>query len=142
MFSFAVRTADVDEPLAALAFKVATDPYVGRLVFLRVYSGTVKSGASVINITKGHRERMGRLLLMHANRREELEEVTAGHICAAVGLKNTFTGDTICGLSQQVILEPPKFPEHRLNGPFGEMIESLGWLGHFAGHQAANIGPP
>ena len=105
-----LRTADVDEPLAALAFKVATDPFVGRLVFLRVYSGTVKSGASVINVTKGHRERMGRLLLMHANRREELEEVTAGSICAAVGLKNTFTGDTICGFTQQVILEPPKFP--------------------------------
>ncbi len=106
----AVRTADVDEPLAALAFKVATDPYVGRLVFLRVYSGTVKSGASVVNVTKDQRERMGRLLLMHANRREELEEVTAGNICAAVGLKNTFTGDTICGLTDQVMLEPPKFP--------------------------------
>jgi elongation factor G len=106
----AVRSANVDAPLAALAFKVATDPYVGRLVFLRVYSGTVKSGASVVNVTKGHRERMGRLLLMHANRREELEEVTAGNICAAVGLKNTFTGDTICGASDQVILEPPKFP--------------------------------
>ena len=106
----ALRSANVDEPLAALAFKVATDPFVGRLVFLRVYSGTVKSGASVVNVTKDHRERMGRLLLMHANRREELEEVTAGNICAAVGLKNTFTGDTICGPSDQVILEPPRFP--------------------------------
>jgi elongation factor G len=105
-----IRSADIDEPLSALAFKVATDPYVGRLVFLRVYSGTVKSGAPVVNVTKDHRERMGRLLLMHANRREELEEVTAGNICAAVGLKNTFTGDTICGLTDQVILEPPKFP--------------------------------
>ena len=90
-----IRNPDAYEPLAALAFKVATDPYVGRLVFLRVYSGTVKAGAVVNNVTKNGRERMGRLLRMHANSREELEEVTAGNICAAIGLKNTFTGDTI-----------------------------------------------
>ena len=106
-----LRLADETGPLAALAFKVATDPFVGRLVFLRIYSGKVEAGALVNNVTKGNRERMGRLLLMHANRREELEEISAGNICAAVGLKNTFTGDTICGASQQVILEPPKFPD-------------------------------
>ena len=105
-----LRHPEEDGPLAALAFKVATDPYVGRLVFLRVYSGTVKSGASVQNVSRQGRERMGRLLLMHANHREELEDVSAGNICAAVGLKNTFTGDTICSDVNQVILEPPKFP--------------------------------
>ena len=105
------RRPDPSEPLAALAFKVATDPYVGRLVFLRVYSGTVKAGAVVHNITKNGRERMGRLLRMHANAREELEEVTAGNICAAIGLKNTFTGDTIGFLDGGLILEPPKFPK-------------------------------
>ena len=105
-----LRAPDETAPFSALAFKVATDPYVGRLVFLRVYSGKIESGASVQNVTKNHRERMGRLLRMHANHREELEEVTAGNICAAVGLKNTFTGDTICGTSQHVLLEPPKFP--------------------------------
>ncbi len=105
-----LRYPDDDGPLAALAFKVATDPYVGRLVFLRVYSGRVKSGATVQNVSRHNRERMGRLLLMHANHREELEDVTAGNICAAVGLKNTFTGDTVCGDLNQVILEPPKFP--------------------------------
>ena len=105
-----LRFPDEDGPLAALAFKVATDPYVGRLVFLRVYSGSVKSGASVQNVSRKNRERMGRLLLMHANHREELESVDAGNICAAVGLKNTFTGDTICLDRDQVILEPPRFP--------------------------------
>ena len=106
-----LRNPDATEPMAALAFKVATDPYVGRLVFLRVYSGTVKAGAVVSNITKNERERMGRLLRMHANSREELEEVTAGNICAAIGLKNTFTGDTIGFSDGGVILEPPRFPK-------------------------------
>ena len=105
-----LRYPDEDGPLAALAFKVATDPYVGRLVFLRVYSGTVKAGAGVNNVSRKGRERVGRLLRMHANHREELEEVTAGEICAAVGLKNTFTGDTIGTDFKPVILEPPKFP--------------------------------
>ncbi len=105
------RFPDPKEPFSALAFKVVTDPYVGRLVFLRVYSGEVKAGASVLNVTKHKRERLGRLLRMHANHREELEEVSAGQICAAVGLKDTFTGDTICTDFQPVILEPPKFPE-------------------------------
>jgi len=106
-----LRYPNEEAPLAALAFKVANDPYVGRLVFLRVYSGRVKSGASVQNVTKGHRERMGRLLLMHANHREDMESVTAGNICAAVGLKNTFTGDTIGDSTGPVILEPPRFPD-------------------------------
>ncbi len=99
------------EPLSALAFKVVIDPYVGRLVFLRIYSGTVAAGASVRNVTRGNRERMGRLLRMHANHREELEVITAGNICAAVGLKDTFTGDTICSEQKPIILEPPHFPE-------------------------------
>ena len=105
------RFPDPREPFSALAFKVVTDPYVGRLVFLRVYSGEVKAGAGVLNVTKSKRERMGRLLRMHANHREELEEVTAGQICAAVGLKDTFTGDTICTDFKPVILEPPTFPD-------------------------------
>ncbi len=104
------RSPDEDEPLAALAFKVATDPYVGRLVFLRVYSGQAHTGQTVFNVSKGQRERMGRLLQMHANHREELETVGAGNICAAVGLKDTFTGDTISVMSDPVILEPPQFP--------------------------------
>ena len=106
-----LRFPEATGPLSALAFKVVTDPYVGRLVFLRIYSGTVKAGASVVNVSKGQRERMGRLLHMHANHREELEEIQAGNICAAVGLKNTFTGDTICTDNSPLILEPPKFPE-------------------------------
>ena len=99
------------EPLSALAFKVVIDPYVGRLVFLRIYSGTVEAGGAVRNVTRGNRERMGRLLRMHANHREELQFITAGNICAAVGLKDTFTGDTICSDYKPVILEPPHFPE-------------------------------
>ena len=98
-------------PFSALAFKVMTDPHVGRLVYLRVYSGQVKTGTSVYNSTKGVRERMGRVLSMHANRREEAEVVSAGNIAAAVGLKNTFTGDTICIESLPVVLESIRFPE-------------------------------
>ena len=88
-----------------------TDPYVGRLVFLRIYSGSVEAGAAVRNVSRGKRERMGRLLRMHANHREELQQITAGNICAAVGLKDTFTGDTICSDHKPLILEPPHFPE-------------------------------
>ena len=106
-----LRAPDENEPMSALAFKVATDPYVGRLVFLRIYSGKIKAGESVQNVTRGQRERMGRLLQMHANHREDLEEIGAGNICAAIGLKNTFTGDTIAVASNQVILEPPQFPQ-------------------------------
>ena len=106
-----LRFPDDKAPLSALAFKVITDPYVGRLVFLRIYSGSIKAGGSVLNVSKNQRERMGRLLHMHANHREELEFIGAGNICAAVGLKNTFTGDTICTADSALILEPPKFPE-------------------------------
>ena len=106
-----IREPVDSEPLSALAFKVVVDPYVGRLVFLRIYSGKVESGAAVLNVTRGNRERMGRLLRMHANHREELQLITSGNICAAVGLKDTFTGDTICTDHRPVILEPPHFPE-------------------------------
>ena len=106
-----IREPVDSEPLSALAFKVVVDPYVGRLVFLRIYSGKVESGAIVLNVTRGNRERMGRLLRMHANHREELQMITSGNICAAVGLKDTFTGDTICTDHRPVILEPPHFPE-------------------------------
>ena len=102
---------DEDGPLAALAFKVMADPFVGRLVYLRVYSGTLKAGATVVNSTKNVRERTGRVLTVHANRREEVEGVGAGNICGAIGLKNTFTGDTIAGVGKPLVLEPPTFPE-------------------------------
>jgi elongation factor G len=102
---------DEDGPLAALAFKVMADPFVGRLVYLRVYSGTLKAGATVVNSTKDKRERTGRVLTVHANRREEVDGVGAGNICGAIGLKNTFTGDTIAGINKPVVLEPPRFPE-------------------------------
>ncbi|MBI2836337.1 MAG: elongation factor G [Chloroflexi bacterium] len=100
-----------DAPFTALAFKVVSDPFVGRLVYFRVYSGKVAEGEQVYNSTCGKRERLGRLLLMHANRREELEEAGAGSIVATLGLKNTFTGDTLCDPSQPVLLESIRFPE-------------------------------
>ena len=99
------------EPFAALAFKVMTDPYVGKLTFFRVYSGTLESGSYVYNATKGEKERVGRILLMHANNRSEIKEVRAGDIAAAVGLKNTTTGDTLCSEGRPVILEKMVFPE-------------------------------
>ena len=98
-------------PLSALAFKIMNDPYTGQLTFFRIYSGNLKSGDSVFNITKGKQERIGRLVKMHANKREEIEEVSAGDIFAAVGLKYTTTGDTICSEKQPVILESISFPE-------------------------------
>ena len=105
------RHSDDAEPFSALAFKVMTDPYVGKLTFFRVYSGTLESGSYVINSTKGKRERIGRILQMHANSREEISTVYAGDIAAAVGLKDTTTGDTLCDDKQQVILESMVFPE-------------------------------
>ncbi|MBA9028875.1 MULTISPECIES: elongation factor G [Bacillaceae] len=105
------RHADDTEPFSALAFKVMTDPYVGKLTFFRVYSGTLQSGSYVINSTKGKRERVGRILQMHANSREEISVVHAGDIAAAVGLKDTTTGDTLCDDKDQVILESMVFPE-------------------------------
>ena len=105
------RKADNNEPFAALAFKVATDPFVGQLTFFRVYSGTLKAGSYVINSTKGEKERIGRILQMHANHREEIQEISAGGIGALVGLKNTTTGDTLCDEQNQIILENITFPE-------------------------------
>ena len=105
------RHASDDEPFSALAFKIMTDPYVGRLSFFRVYSGTLNTGSSVLNATKGKRERVGRLLQMHANHREDLETVYSGDIAAVVGLKNTTTGDTLCDEKNPIILESMEFPE-------------------------------
>ncbi|WP_457670681.1 elongation factor G [Thiolapillus sp.] len=106
-----VRKASDDEPFAALAFKIATDPFVGTLTFFRVYSGVVNAGDSVYNPVKRKKERMGRILQMHANSREEIKEVRAGDIAAAVGLKDVTTGDTLCDLKNQIILERMEFPE-------------------------------
>ncbi len=107
----AERRADIAEPFSALAFKVVSDPYVGRLVYFRVYSGKMKAGSSVYNSTKGVRERLGRIVLMHANHREEVEEIGAGEIAAAVGLKNTFTGETVTEERSPVVLEAIRFAE-------------------------------
>ena len=105
------RVSSDSEPFSALAFKIMTDPYVGRLSFFRVYSGTLNTGSSVLNATKGQRERMGRILQMHANHREDIETVYSGDIAAAVGLKNTTTGDTLCDEKHPIILESMEFPE-------------------------------
>ena len=105
------RHASDEEPFSALAFKIVTDPYVGKLSYFRVYSGILKAGSYVYNSSKGKRERVGRILLMHANKREEVEEIYAGEIAAAVGLKDTSTGDTLCDENDQIILENMEFPE-------------------------------
>ncbi len=106
-----VRKADDKEPFSALAFKVMTDPFVGQLTFLRVYSGVMSAGSYVYNSTKDTKERVGRLLKMHANKREDIKEVSAGDIAAAVGLKSTLTGDTLCDEKNPVLLEAMEFPE-------------------------------
>ena len=105
------READDDGPFAALAFKIMADPFVGKLAFFRVYSGTLDSGSYVYNSTKGKKERVGRILQMHANKREELTKVYSGDIAAAVGLKSTTTGDTLCDEKREVILESMEFPD-------------------------------
>ncbi len=105
------RQAAIDEPFAALAFKIVADPYVGRLAYFRVYSGTVGQGSSVYNSTRGERERISRLLRMHGQHREDVQDTYAGTIIAAVGLKKTFTGDTLCDKSHPIVLEAIKFPE-------------------------------
>ena len=105
------REMSDDAPFASLAFKVMTDPFVGRLTFFRVYSGIVEKGATVLNSTKGKKERMGRILQMHANKREEIEQVYCGDIAAAVGLKDTTTGDTLCAEDAPIVLEQMEFPE-------------------------------
>ena len=106
-----IRNADDSAPFSALAFKIMTDPYVGRLTFFRVYSGTFQTGATVMNSVKGQRERIGRILQMHANHREDIECVYSGDIAAAVGLKNTTTGDTLCDDKHQIVLESMEFPD-------------------------------
>jgi elongation factor G len=105
------RPADDKAPFAALVFKIMTDPYVGQLAFIRVYSGTLSSGHQVLNVSRGRRERIGRLLQMHANEREEIKEIYSGDIAACVGLKNVTTGDTICEEDAPILLEPMDFPE-------------------------------
>ena len=105
------RKSSDEEPFAALAFKIATDPYVGKLAFTRIYSGTVESGSYVYNSTKGKRERIGRILMMHANKREEIDKAYAGDIVAIIGLKDTTTGDTLCDMDSEVILENMEFPD-------------------------------
>ncbi len=106
-----IRHADPKEPFSALVFKIVTDPYVGRLAYVRVYSGTLEAGTNVYNSTKGHRERIGRLLQMHADKREDIKSCDAGDIAAVVGLKNSFTGDTLCDANDEVLLEAIEFPE-------------------------------
>ena len=109
------RHSDDSEPFAALAFKIMADPYVGKLAFFRVYSGVLKSGSYIYNATKGKKERIGRILQMHANTRKEIDEVYAGDIAAAVGLKDTSTGDTLCDPDHPVVLESMEFPEPVIN---------------------------
>jgi len=106
-----IRETRDDEPFAALAFKIATDPFVGSLTFFRVYSGTMKAGSYILNANTGKKERLGRILRMHANKREEVMEIYAGEIAAAVGLKNTTTGNTLCDINHPIVLEKIKFPE-------------------------------
>jgi elongation factor G len=105
------RRPSDDEPLSAIAFKIVTDPYVGRLAYFRVYSGVLRAGENIYNSTKDERERIGRVLMMHANQREEVDAIYAGGIAAAVGLKKTFTGDTLCAQDKPIILENISFPE-------------------------------
>ena len=107
----ALRTASDEEPFSALVFKIAADPFVGKLAYFRVYSGTLRAGSYVLNTTKGRRERIGRILQMHANHREEIEEVYAGDIASIVGLKESYTGDTLCDPAHPIILESIRFPE-------------------------------
>ena len=107
----AERHSSDDEPFSALAFKIATDPFVGTLTFARVYSGVLSSGDSVINSVKGKKERVGRMVQMHANQREEIKECRAGDIAALIGMKDVTTGDTLCDIDKPIILERMDFPE-------------------------------
>lgn len=105
------RPSDDSAPFSALAFKIATDPYVGKLCFMRVYSGTLEAGKTVLNANKGNRERLGRILQMHANHREDITSVYSGDIVAVVGLKNTTHRDTLCDEKAPIVLESMEFPE-------------------------------
>ncbi|MFZ2150684.1 MAG: elongation factor G [Candidatus Absconditicoccaceae bacterium] len=109
------RQPDDNEPVSAIAFKIMTDPFVGTLTFVRVYSGIIKSGDALLNSVSGQKERVGRLLLMHANKREEISEIHAGHICAFLGLKDTRTGNTLCDIKNPVLLEKMEFPQPVIN---------------------------
>lgn len=104
------REASDSAPFSALAFKIVSDPFIGRLIYLRVYSGRARTGSQIYNSTREHKERLGRLLLMHANRREETSEIGCGQIVAAVGLKDTFTGDTLCEPTKPVVLNLSSSP--------------------------------
>ena len=106
-----VRKADLNEPVSAIAFKIMTDPFVGTLTFVRVYSGVIKSGDTLLNSVTEKKERVGRLLLMHANKREEISEISAGNICAFLGLKETQTGHTLCDPAKPIVLEKMEFPD-------------------------------
>jgi elongation factor G len=133
-----VREADDDAPFAALAFKLQNDPYVGQLTYFRVYSGRLEAGSTVLNPTRGKRERMGRILRMHANKREDVKICYAGNIYAAVGLRETRTGDTLCDMKHPIVLERMTFPEPvisvaiepRTKADFDKLADSLGRLGH------------
>src|SRR5690606_18379511 len=105
------REPSADRPAAALAFKIMTDPYVGRLTFVRVYSGVLEAGSYVLNVTKGKRERIGRLLKMHANSREEVDHISAGDLGAVIGLKDTTTGDSLSDPDHPIVLESIEIPE-------------------------------
>src|SRR5690606_32256698 len=105
------RKPSESEPMAALAFKIATDPFVGKLIFIRVYSGALKSGSYVLNTTTGSKERVGRIVRMHADKREEIDSIGAGDIAAVVGLKSTTTGNTLCEVTSPIALESIDFPD-------------------------------
>ena len=133
-----LRHADDNEPLAALGFKIMTDPFVGQLIFLRLYSGHLKTGDTVLNPRTGKSERIGRLLKMHANKREEITEIYAGDICACVGLKNLVTGDTICTEKSPIVLESIDFPGAGYRRRRGaEDQDRSGKDGHGAGQAGA-----
>ena len=105
------RKADDNDPFSGLAFKIMNDPFVGSLTFMRLYSGSIKKGDSILNSTKGKKERVGRMMMMHSNNREEIEEAFAGDIVALAGMKDTTTGDTMCDANKPVVLETMTFPD-------------------------------
>ena len=131
------RPSSDDAPFAALAFKIATDPFVGKLAYFRVYSGKVEAGTTVYNSVKDARERMGRILQMHSNHRKDIDCCYAGDIAAVVGLKNTTTGDTLCDENHPIILESMKFPEPVI--PRCHRAQDQGWQRE-DGHRAGKAG--
>jgi len=133
------RKASDEEPFAGLAFKIMTDPYVGQLTFLRVYSGTLNSGDSVYNATRQKKERIGRILKMHANKREEIKAIHAGEIAACVGLKNAFTGETLCDPDHEIVLESISAPDPVISIAIDpERIKS--WADYVPGKPVAILG--